>query len=117
MCFTLISSVLVDVSCDPHLVVDGDSIWPADAHVDQDQPLGAIQPGTFNTRVLTPLSPEQIAAQKHTGDYLNMRFCGKKKELHPECIKSYYIIKLLAGSLTLSLGGQLWLWVYPDPGK
>lgn len=33
-----------DVSCDPHLIVDGDSIWPADAHIDQNQPLGAIQP-------------------------------------------------------------------------
>lgn len=94
------------VGCDPHLIVDGDSIWPTNAHIDHDQPLGAIQPGTFNTRVLTPLSPKEIAAQRDTGDYLNMHFCGNKKELHPVCIKSYYRVKLLAGKLTLSLGGQ-----------
>ncbi len=55
-----------DFSCAPHLVVDGDPIGPADAHIDQDQPLGAIQPRALNTRVLTPLSPEQISAHKDT---------------------------------------------------
>lgn len=55
-----------DVSCGPHLVVDGDTIGPTDAHIDQDQPLGAIQPRALNTRVLTPLSPEQIPAHRDT---------------------------------------------------
>ncbi len=53
-----------------HLVVDGDSIWPTDAHIDQDQPLGAIQPGALNTRVLTPLSPEQIPAHRNTHEMI-----------------------------------------------
>lgn len=53
-----------------HLIVDGDPIWPADAHVDNDQPLGAIQARALNTRVLTPLCPEQIPAHKHAGGCL-----------------------------------------------
>lgn len=44
-----------------HLIVDGDPIWPADADVDQDGPLRAIQAGTLNTGVLAPLGPEQVS--------------------------------------------------------
>lgn len=44
-----------------HLIVDGDAIWPANADVDQDGPVGAIQTGTLNTGVLAPLSPEQVS--------------------------------------------------------
>lgn len=52
-------------SC-PHLIVDGDTIGPTDALIDQDQPLGAVQPGALDTRVLTPFSPEQIPAHRDT---------------------------------------------------
>lgn len=55
-----------DVSFSPHLVVDGDPIRPTDAHIDQDQPLGAVQARALNTGVLTPLSPEQIPAHRDT---------------------------------------------------
>lgn len=51
-------------SYDLHLVVDGNSIWPTDATVDQDQPLGPVQAGALDTWVLAPLSPEQIPAHK-----------------------------------------------------
>lgn len=44
-----------------HLIVDGDAIWPADADVDQNGPLGAVQAGTLNTGVLAPFSPEQVS--------------------------------------------------------
>ena len=57
-----------DLSCGTHRVIDGDSIWPTDAHIDHDQPLGAIQPRALNTRILTPLSPEQIPAHRDTGE-------------------------------------------------
>ena len=44
------------------LVVDGDSVGPADADVHHDQPLGAVQTRALDAGVLTPLCPEQIPA-------------------------------------------------------
>lgn len=45
-----------------YLVVNRNAVGPTDADVDEDQPLASIQPGALNTRVLTPLRPEQIPA-------------------------------------------------------
>lgn len=44
-----------------YLIVNGDTIGPADTDIDQDSPLRAIQTRPFNTRVLAPLCPEQVA--------------------------------------------------------
>lgn len=48
-----------------HLVVNGDTIGPADTGIDQDSPLSAIKARPFNTRILAPLCPEQVAAHIH----------------------------------------------------
>lgn len=50
----------------PHRVVDGDAVGPADADVDQDGPLGAVQPGALDSGILAPLGPEQVSTEKRT---------------------------------------------------
>lgn len=49
-----------------YLIVNGDTIGPADTDIDQDSPLRAIQTRPFNTGILTPLRPEQVATHKNT---------------------------------------------------
>lgn len=46
------------------LIVNGDTVGPADTDINQNSPLRAIQTRPFNTRVLPPFCPEQVA--KHS---------------------------------------------------
>lgn len=48
----------------PHLVVDGDAVGPADADVDQDGAVGAVQAGALDAGVLAPLGPEQVPEKR-----------------------------------------------------
>ena len=52
------------LSLHPNLIVHGDAVGPADADVNQQHPLTAIQPRPLDPRVLAPLSPEQVPGGK-----------------------------------------------------
>lgn len=49
-----------------NLVINGDAIGPADADIDKNYSLRTIQTRSFNTRILTPLRPEQIPVHTNT---------------------------------------------------
>lgn len=61
-----------------HLIVNGDAIRPADADVDQNNPLGAVQSRALDAGILTPLCPEQISAHINTEEHV-MRFKNIQK--------------------------------------
>ena len=56
-----------------HLVVNGDTVGPADTGIDQNGPLRAVQTRPFNTGVLAPFCPEQVATHtaKHRDKFLS----------------------------------------------
>lgn len=49
-----------------YLIVNGDTIGPADTDIDQNSPLGSIQTRPFNAGILAPLCPEQVATRTNT---------------------------------------------------
>lgn len=60
-----------------YLIVDGDTIGPANTDIDQDGPLRTIQPRPLDTGILTPLCPEQVAANTNTARHSDNFFSNQ----------------------------------------
>lgn len=72
------------ISCipQPYLIVNWDPIGPVDSGVDEDHALWPIKTGTFNTRILAPLSPKKIPTREEKRSVSDLDTCSTKRWIH-----------------------------------